>query len=146
MRTEQAPVIRLKDYSPSAYAIKAVDLDFSLEPEATKVRSVMSVERGKDTPKDAPLVLNGDELELVSLSVNGKQVPPADFKATPDGLTLMAGSLSPLAINMALLKNMSYDPRRDLTAIAGSTLVGQRSRRCDHGGRNAGHAGPDVRA
>jgi tripartite-type tricarboxylate transporter receptor subunit TctC len=44
-------------------------------------------------------------------------------RAAPDGLTLMAGSLSPLAINMALVKNMSYDPRRDLTAIAGSTLT-----------------------
>jgi len=44
-------------------------------------------------------------------------------RAAPDGLTLMAGSLSPLAINMALVKNMAYDPRRDLTAIAGSTLT-----------------------
>ncbi len=44
-------------------------------------------------------------------------------RAAPDGLTLMAGSLSPLAINMALVKNMTYDPRRDLTAIAGSTLT-----------------------
>jgi tripartite-type tricarboxylate transporter receptor subunit TctC len=44
-------------------------------------------------------------------------------RAVPDGLTLMAGSLSPLAINMALVKNMTYDPRRDFTAIAGSTLT-----------------------
>jgi tripartite-type tricarboxylate transporter receptor subunit TctC len=44
-------------------------------------------------------------------------------KAQPDGLTLMAGSLSPLATNVALVKNMPYDPRRDLTPIAGSTLT-----------------------
>jgi len=44
-------------------------------------------------------------------------------KAPPDGLTLMAGSLSPLATNVALVKNMPYDPRRDLTPIAGSTLT-----------------------
>lgn len=44
-------------------------------------------------------------------------------KAAPDGLTLMAGSLSPLATNVALVKNMTYDPRRDLTPIAGSTLT-----------------------
>jgi tripartite-type tricarboxylate transporter receptor subunit TctC len=44
-------------------------------------------------------------------------------RAAPDGLTLMAGSLSPLATNVALVKNMTYDPRRDLTAIAGSTLT-----------------------
>jgi tripartite-type tricarboxylate transporter receptor subunit TctC len=44
-------------------------------------------------------------------------------KAKPDGLTLLGGSLSPLAINMAFVKNMPYDPRRDLTAIAGATLT-----------------------
>jgi len=44
-------------------------------------------------------------------------------RATPDGLTLMAGSLSPLATNVALVKNLPYDPRRDLTPIAGSTLT-----------------------
>lgn len=44
-------------------------------------------------------------------------------RAAPDGLTLMAGSLSPLATNVALVKNMTYDPRRDLTPIAGSTLT-----------------------
>lgn len=44
-------------------------------------------------------------------------------RAAPDGTTLLAGSLSPLAINVALVKNLPYDPRRDLTPIAGSTLT-----------------------
>jgi tripartite-type tricarboxylate transporter receptor subunit TctC len=44
-------------------------------------------------------------------------------RAKPDGLTLMCGSLSPLATNMAFVKNLPYDPRRDLTAIAGATLT-----------------------
>ncbi len=88
LRTEQAPVIRLKDYRPPAYTVSKVDLDFSLEPKATKVRSTMTVERAKDTAKDAPLVLDGDELTLDSVSVDGKQVPPEDFSATPDRLTL----------------------------------------------------------
>ncbi len=44
-------------------------------------------------------------------------------RAAPDGLTLIAGSLSPLAANVALVKNLPYDPLRDLTPIAGSTLT-----------------------
>ena len=44
-------------------------------------------------------------------------------RATPDGLTLMCGSLSPLAANVAFVKNLPYDPRRDLTPIAGATLT-----------------------
>ena len=44
-------------------------------------------------------------------------------RAAPDGLTLMCGSLSPLAANVAFVKNLPYDPRRDLTPIAGATLT-----------------------
>ena len=40
-------------------------------------------------------------------------------KSPPDGNTLLLGSLSPLATNVALVKNLPYDPRRDLTPIAG---------------------------
>lgn len=44
-------------------------------------------------------------------------------KAAPDGMTLMCGSLSPLATNVAFMKNLPYDPLRDLTPIAGATLT-----------------------
>jgi tripartite-type tricarboxylate transporter receptor subunit TctC len=44
-------------------------------------------------------------------------------RAKPDGLTVLGGSLSPLAANMAFVKDMPYDPRRDLTPIAGATLT-----------------------
>lgn len=45
------------------------------------------------------------------------------IRAKPDGLTILAGSLSPLAANMAFVKNLPYDPRKDLAAVAGSTLT-----------------------
>jgi tripartite-type tricarboxylate transporter receptor subunit TctC len=45
------------------------------------------------------------------------------IRSKPDGLTLMCGSLSPLATNVAFVKNLPYDPVRDLTAIAGATLT-----------------------
>lgn len=41
------------------------------------------------------------------------------IRAAPDGYTLLMGSSSPLSINVALTKNLPYDPRRDLTPIAG---------------------------
>ncbi len=41
------------------------------------------------------------------------------IRSAPDGNTVLLGSLSPLAVNVALVKNLPYDPRRDLTAIAG---------------------------
>jgi tripartite-type tricarboxylate transporter receptor subunit TctC len=44
-------------------------------------------------------------------------------RSAPDGHTLLLGSLSPLAINVALVKNLPYDPRRDLTPIAGASVT-----------------------
>jgi tripartite-type tricarboxylate transporter receptor subunit TctC len=44
-------------------------------------------------------------------------------RAAPDGQTLLLASNSPLAANMAFVKNMPYDPRRDLTPITGASLT-----------------------
>jgi tripartite-type tricarboxylate transporter receptor subunit TctC len=45
------------------------------------------------------------------------------IRSAGDGNTLYMGSQSPLAINVAVVKNLPYDPRRDLTPIAGVSLV-----------------------
>src|SRR4030095_16582421 len=44
-------------------------------------------------------------------------------RAAPDGATLLLASNSPLAANMAFVKAMPYDPRKDLTPIAGASLT-----------------------
>lgn len=44
-------------------------------------------------------------------------------RSAPDGNTLLCGSNSPLAANLAFVKNMGYDPRKDLTPIAGVSLT-----------------------
>ena len=44
-------------------------------------------------------------------------------RAAPDGQVLLLASNSPLAANMAFVKNMPYDPRRNLTPIAGASLT-----------------------
>jgi tripartite-type tricarboxylate transporter receptor subunit TctC len=45
------------------------------------------------------------------------------MRSLPDGSTLMCASLSPLAVNVALVKNLPYDPLKDLTPIAGTSLT-----------------------
>jgi tripartite-type tricarboxylate transporter receptor subunit TctC len=44
-------------------------------------------------------------------------------KSAPDGNTLLCGSLSPLAVNVAMFKGLPYDPRKDVTPIAGASLT-----------------------
>ncbi|MEM8749435.1 MAG: aminopeptidase N [Pseudomonadota bacterium] len=86
MRTQNAPLIRLKNYKAPDYLIETVHLTFELAAETTKVRSVLQVKRNKGVAKDAPLVLDGDELELSGCLLNGKE--PKDFSATPDSLII----------------------------------------------------------
>ena len=41
------------------------------------------------------------------------------LRSKPDGNTLMLGGISPVALNVAVVKNLPYDPRRDFTPIGG---------------------------
>jgi tripartite-type tricarboxylate transporter receptor subunit TctC len=40
-------------------------------------------------------------------------------RSAPDGHTLLLGSQSPLATNVAMVKNLAYDPRKDFSPING---------------------------
>jgi tripartite-type tricarboxylate transporter receptor subunit TctC len=50
---------------------------------------------------------------------NGVLAVQEVMRAKPDGNTLLLGGISPMALNVAAVKNLPYDPRRDLTAIGG---------------------------
>jgi tripartite-type tricarboxylate transporter receptor subunit TctC len=41
------------------------------------------------------------------------------LRSKPDGNTLMLGGISPMALNVAVVKNLPYDPRKDVTPIGG---------------------------
>ena len=87
MRTEEHRPIRLKDYRPPDWLIETVDLDVSLDPTATTVRAKLKLKpNSAGTP--APLVLDGEELKLKSLALDGKPLPAENFVATPDKLTI----------------------------------------------------------
>jgi aminopeptidase N len=85
MRTEEPRAIRLKDYTPPAYRISEIALDFRLDPDATRVRAKMQVTRAG---ADAPLVLDGEHLKLISVAVDGRALAAADYKANEDSLTI----------------------------------------------------------
>lgn len=86
MRTDTGHVFRLEDYRPSDYLIRKTELDFQLEPEATIVKARLTIERREHVSVCAPLLLDGDELELVSLQING--LPATDYLHEPELLTI----------------------------------------------------------
>jgi aminopeptidase N len=79
------PILR-SSYRPSDYQIETVDLHFELDEQNTRVRSRMAV-----TCVGAPgtdLVLQGEELTLVSVAVDGEALGGEAYTLGDDSLTL----------------------------------------------------------
>jgi aminopeptidase N len=87
MRTEEPRPVRLIDYRPPDWLVETVALDVSLDPVATLVRATLAL-RPNSAVTPAPLVLDGDELALRSLKIDGKPLAAEHFVATPDRLTI----------------------------------------------------------
>lgn len=88
MRTDTGTVFKLQDYRPTDFILSKVDLAFALHPTATHVISTLTLERREGTRIDMPLVLDGDELTLKALMINGDTVPDAQFSATAERLEI----------------------------------------------------------
>jgi aminopeptidase N len=87
-KNENPKAVYLKDYKPPAFWVETVDLEFDLEPESTRVRSVLRIRRDSGTEPGAALELDGADLELLSVALDGKRLGPADYKLSETGLTI----------------------------------------------------------
>src|SRR4051794_22055527 len=81
MREPHTKAIHLKDYAPPAFRVATVELDVDIREDHAIVKASLAVTRSGE----GPLVLDGDELELVSVSVNAA---PARHEVTPETLTV----------------------------------------------------------
>jgi aminopeptidase N len=88
MRTEEARPVRLEDYRQPDWLVETVELDVSLDPAATRVRATLTLRPNGNGAAPAPLVLDGDALDLRALKVDGATLPPEQFVATADRLTI----------------------------------------------------------
>ena len=83
-REGQAGVIRREDYTAPAFWIDTVDLTFDLDPAKTRVLNKMNMRRNPDVAVQ-PLVLDGEDLNLARVLVNGNG---ASFKMDGQRLVL----------------------------------------------------------
>lgn len=84
MRTDTNPTIYRKDYTPPSYWVRTVEMGFDLDPAATRVATRMTLTRNPASSEQA-VVLHGEELELVQIRLNGKNLSKRDYKLT-DGI------------------------------------------------------------
>ena len=85
----QPKIVRLQDYQPPAFLIDQIDLEFDLDPAATQVQSSLKIRRNPQAnDPSAPLVLAGEELELLSLALNGEPLSEQDYQTDEQSLTV----------------------------------------------------------
>ncbi len=107
MRTEQAAPVRLSDYRPPDWLVETVALDVALHPTATRVRTSLKLKPNPQAAGPAPLALDGDDLKLVSVKVDGAELPAEGYVATPDNLTIAQPPAGPFTLDIETLVNPS---------------------------------------
>ncbi len=87
-RTRTVTTVRLSEYAPPLYAAVRVEMAAKLHPSRTDVEVVTTFEprHGLSTPP--PLVLDGDDLTLVDIRLDGRVLAAEAYEAAPESLTL----------------------------------------------------------
>lgn len=90
MRTEQPKVIHLKDYQAPDYLIDETTLTFELHEDHTLVHAQLVMRRNPERANGSlpALVLDGQQLELLALSMDDRELGAADYQLTDSHLTL----------------------------------------------------------
>ena len=89
MREASPQTIYLKDYTCPEYLIDTVELAFDLDEQHTLVCSKLSLRRNPQSAiENAPLVLMGEQLQLVSITLNGQLLTTSDYLLDPESLTI----------------------------------------------------------
>ena len=87
MRTDIAQPVRLADYRAPDFLIDTVHLDVQLAGAQTRVTATLAIRRNPQGRSDAPLVLDGDELNIISVALNGQALAVSEI-ATPQRLQI----------------------------------------------------------
>lgn len=85
MRTEEPRAIYLADYKAPEFRIRTVELDFSLEPQATRVTATLTIER---ISGNGPLVLQGENQKLISVVLDGRMLEAGQYLLDDKSLTI----------------------------------------------------------
>ncbi|HVE89006.1 MAG TPA: aminopeptidase N [Burkholderiaceae bacterium] len=88
MRNDQAVTIRRADYRPPDFLLDQVSLEFDLDPALTYVTATLNVRRNPVVGGAAPLRLDGEDLDLALIAVDGHALPASAYQVREDGLTL----------------------------------------------------------
>ncbi len=111
MRTDTASPVRLSDYRPPDWLINTVDLDVALHATATRVRATLAIAPNPAGRPQSPLVLNGEDLTLISVAVDDSLLPEAGYIATAETLTIPEPPRRPFRLQVETVINPAANTR-----------------------------------
>jgi aminopeptidase N len=89
MREPAATTVYLKDYAPPAFLISSIDLDVDIREDHALVRSKLALARNpKAADQTAPLVLDGEQLELLSVALDGRALSAGAYELGAESLRI----------------------------------------------------------
>ncbi|HEX5313539.1 MAG TPA: aminopeptidase N [Gammaproteobacteria bacterium] len=84
-------VVRLEDYTPPAWLVDALRLEFVLGDEATEVRAELDLRRNPaNRAAENLLRLDGEHLELLGIAIDGEALAAGRYRLTERELTIAA--------------------------------------------------------
>ncbi|MDH5633493.1 MAG: aminopeptidase N [Gammaproteobacteria bacterium] len=89
MRSDTPQTIYLKDYQPPAFLIDTVDLEFDLGADFSTVSSALVLRRNPEAAdSNAALELDGEDMELVSVTLDDKLLDAAAYQLSEEKLVI----------------------------------------------------------
>lgn len=88
MKAGKPKIVRREDYTPPAFLVDAVELDCDIRAGETVISTQLTVRRNLTALPHAPLVLDGDDLETLSVSLDGRLLPAARYTLTDTELKI----------------------------------------------------------
>src|SRR5260370_29171382 len=111
---------RLADYRPPDFLVDTVDLVFDLGEAETRVASHLTLRRNPQAAtRRAALRLDGDELELVALALDGRSLAATDYRRESDGALVVPQVPQSFALDI----ETRIAPERN-TALSGLYISG----------------------
>jgi aminopeptidase N len=81
--------VLLKDYAPPNFLVSTIDLEIDIRSDYTTVGATLAITRNPAaTDPDAPLVLDGDEIRLESVLLDGRKLSEREYELSGEKLSI----------------------------------------------------------
>lgn len=102
-----------KDYIPPTHWVDSVYLEFDLHPQQTHVHSTLMIRPNEDRINN-DLVLNGRDLDLIRIAIDGRELDRSEYTILPTGDIVLRG----------ITENVKLEIENVINPQANSSLMG----------------------